>query len=370
MKNNTQLGFLIIVLLFISNSVFAQTQNKIEIVASFATERPGNIAVSEKGRVFITMSDPTVSKFVVKEILSNGNLQNFPDSVWITKPQQYSIRGISRTIGIQVSKEILWVLDIGDNNSNPKQAPKLIGWNINTKQLHKVFTLPDPVLHPSSFLQDFVIDEKHQTAIIADMSLGGLIYPSVPAFVIIDLKTGYSRRVLENDQSFQPTDEDLLINGRPLSHSYPDGKIVNPRYPLNPIAIDAEMKWVYFGALGGEKIYRISTESLAEENLNDSQLSQQIEFYATKPKSDGFKIDNKGQIYVTDVENNAIGISTPKGYSILVQDDFLISWPDGIAIHPKGYLYFTSNQLQNKPWWNNGKDDSKPPYYVLRFKIE
>lgn len=361
---------LILSLLVLGNSIFAQSQNELEVVATFATERPGNIAVSENGRIFITMSDASVSKFVVKEILANGKIQDFPDTIWTAKPQPNSIKGISRTIGIQVSKDILWVLDIGDNSANPKQSPKLIGWNIDTKKLHKIFILSDAVLRPSSFLQDFVIDEKNKTAILADMSLGGMIYPAVPAFVVIDLTTGFSRRVLENDKSFQPEDEDLVVNGKPLSHTYPDGKIVNPQYPLNPIAIDSEMKWVYFGALGGHKIYRIATENLANENLNDHQLSQQIEFYAKKPKSDGFKIDKKGQIYVTDVENNAIGIATPKVYKILVQDKKLLSWPDGISIGNDGFLYITTDQLQHKPWWNNGKDDSKPPFYVLRMRVE
>ena len=356
-------------LLIAANPTAGIAQSKLEVVASFATERPGNIAVSPNGRVFITMSDPAVSKYAVKELLPNGNLLDFPDTSWTAKPQPNSIKGISRTIGIQVSKEILWVLDIGDNSSQPHQAPKLIGWNINSKQLHKIFILPDAVLHPSSFLQDFVIDEKHQTAIIADMSLGGLIYPAVPAFVIIDLKTGYSRRVLENDKSFQPLDEDLLVNGRPLSHTYADGKIVNPRYPLNPIAIDADMKWIYFGALGGNKIFRIPTESLAGENVHDTVLSEQIEYYAAKPKSDGFKVGDQGQIYITDVEHNAIGIASLKEYIVLAQDKTLLSWPDGIAISADGYLYVTANQLQNKPWWNNGKDDSKPPYYIVRLKI-
>jgi len=141
---------------------------------------------------------------------------------------------------------------------------------------------------------------------------------------------------VENDKIFQPAEEDLVINGKPLSHTYPDGKIVNPHYPLNPVSIDSEMKWVYFGALGGHKIYRIATENLANENLSDNQLSKQIEFFANKPKSDGFKIDKKGQIYVTDVENNAIAIATSKGYKILVQDKKLLSWPDGISIANDG----------------------------------
>ncbi|MGC5746306.1 L-dopachrome tautomerase-related protein [Chryseobacterium sp. NFX27] len=368
-KNITKLLLTAIALLLTNISASAQSDNRLEIVASFQTERPGNIAVSKKGRVFITMSDASVSKFVVKEILSNGKLEDFPDISWTGKPQGNSIKGISRTIGIQVSDEILWVLDIGDNSTFPKQPPKLIGWDIETKKLYKIFTLPESVLHSSSFLQDFVIDEKHQTAILADMSLGGMIYPSVPAFIVIDLKTGYSRRVLENDVSLQSSNEDLVINGRPLSHTYPDGKIINPRYPLNPIAIDATMEWIYFGALGGHTIFRIPTQYLADENFTDSQLSQKIEYYTAKPKSDGIKINGKGEVFITDVENNAIGIATPIGYSILVQDRALLSWPDGLALSANGYLYITSNQLQNKPWWNNGKDDSQPPYYVLRIKL-
>lgn len=368
-KDIIKLSLAAIVLLSTINSAFGQSKRHLEIVASFQTERPGNIALSEQGRIFITMSDPSVSKYAVKEILPNGKLEDFPDISWTSKPLGNSIKGLNRTIGIQVSHDILWVLDIGDNNTLPKQSPKLIGWNIETKKLFKIFAIPDAVLQLSSFLQDFVIDEKHHTAIIADMSLGGMLYPSVPAFIVIDLETGYSRRVLENDISFQPANEDLVINGQPISHTYADGKIINPHYPLNPIAIDSEMEWIYFGALGGHKIFRISTTYLADENLTDCQLSQKIEYYAPKPKSDGFKINNKGEVYITDVENSAVGISTPTGYTILAQDKTLLSWPDGIAIGVDGYLYITSNQLHKKPWWNNRKDDSMPPYYVVRTKL-
>lgn len=354
-----------------TTTVSAQSKAKLEIVSTFPSERPGNVAVSPEGRVFVTMSALGETKYMVKEILPNGQAVNFPDSTWIIKPKGNSFKGINSTIGINVSSDnTLWVLDMGNKKSEPKQAPKLIGWNIKTKKLAHVFPLPDAVLRPTSFLQDFVIDEKNNTAVIADMSIDGLILPAVPAFIVIDLKTGYSRRILENHETFQSLDEPAIINGRKVSHIYPDGTVYEPKYPLNPISIDKEMKWIYYGAMGGHKIYRIAAEAVANEALSNNELSAKIEFYANKPKTDGFKVGEKGEVYVTDIEHNAVGVATPKGYTILAQDKDLLSWPDGVALSKDGYLYIVANQLHNTAWLNNNKDVSNPPYYVLRIKVK
>ena len=352
-------------------SAQSETKSAIEIVSSFSEERPSNIAISPEGRIFVTMSAEGKTQFLVREILPDGKTLSFPDESWIRKPAGNSIKGINSAIGIQVSSDnILWVMDMGNTGANPKQAPKLIGWDIKTRKLSHVYVLPDAVLRPSSFLQDFIIDEKHQTAVIADMTMGGMVLPASPALVVIDLKTGYSRRVLENHVSFQPVDEPVIVNGRAISHQFSDGKKYEPRYPLNPISIDPERSWIYYGALGGNKIYRIAAEAIADEELERGDLEKKIEYYAPKPKSDGFKVGAEGRIYVTDVEHNAIGISTPDQYTILAQDHQLFSWPDGVAISPDGYIYVVSDQLQNKPWWNNNRNVSQPPYYVLRVKIK
>lgn len=351
--------------------VSAQSKAKLEIVSTFLTERPGNIAVSPEGRVFVTMSNEGTTRYLLKEILPDGTAIDFPDTSWVKKPSLTSVKGINAVIGIQITSDnILWLLDMGNRSVNPVQAAKLVGLNIKTGKLAHVYPLPDAVLHPSSFLQDFIIDEKHQVAVLADMTMGGMILPATPAFVVVDLKTGYSRRILENHISFQPLDEPVVVNGRAIRHRMPNGDEYQPRYPLNPISIDKEMNWIYYGALGGNKIYRIPSEAVADENLSEQKLSGKIEYYATKPKSDGFKVGKSGKVYVTDVENNAVGVATPKGYLQLARDTEKLSWPDGLALSGQGYLYIVADQLQNKPWWNNNEDVSKPPYYILRIKID
>lgn len=347
----------------------AQSNARLEIVASFFNERPGNVAVSPTGRIFITMSDAMASPYKVKEVLPDGTLADFPDTAWTKKPQGHSFKGINAAIGIQVTSDnILWVMDLGDKKAQPVQSPKLIAWDIPTRKLLHVYPIPDAVLRSNSFLQDFVIDEKNHTAVIADMSMAGLAPPAMPAFITIDVQTGYARRVLENHHSFQPVDEDIVINKQVISHLFPDGSVLKPRYPLNPISIDNKMEWIYYGALGGRSIYRVPAAALSNQELDDSALSKKIVYYAAKPKSDGIKAGNH-VLFVTDIENSAVVMVTPAGYSVLARDTALISWPDGLAIAPDGYLYIVSNQLHKRPFWNQGKDESKPPYYLLRIKI-
>ncbi|QEC42287.1 L-dopachrome tautomerase-related protein [Pseudobacter ginsenosidimutans] len=347
----------------------AQSNAKLEIVTSFNKERPGNVAISPTGRVFITMSDATASPYKVKEILPDGTVVDFPDTIWTRKPQGHSYKGVNAAIGIQATSDnVLWVMDLGDRKAQPVQAPKLIAWDISTRKLLHVYPIPDAVLRSNSFLQDFVIDEKNHAAVIADMSMAGLVLPAMPAFIVIDLQTGYARRVLENHHSFQPVDEDIVIDKQVISHLFPDGSVLKPRYPLNPISIDRKMEWIYYGALSGRSIFRVPAAALSSPGSDDSALSKKIVYYAAKPKSDGIKAGNR-VLFVTDIENSAVVMATPAGYSVLVKDTALISWPDGLAIAPDGYLYLVSNQLHKRPFWNLGKEESKPPYYLLRVKI-
>ncbi|MDP5200301.1 L-dopachrome tautomerase-related protein [Flavobacterium sp. DG2-3] len=362
---NTIKYFLLSASVLLSAHVFAQS--KLEVVAEFPSERPGNIAVSPEGRIFITMSALVSSKHMVREILSDGSTVPFPEEEWVMQPNS-SNKGVSGTIGIQVSSDnMLWVLDMGNPGAALKQNPKLIGWNIATRKLFKVFIIPDTVLTATSFLQDFIIDMKNGTAVIADMtsSIGGQINP---ALIIVNLNTGFAKRVLQDHPSFLPISDPIIVDGIKVIHKKADGTAMQPRNGLNPISIDKENNFIYFGAMGAKKIYKIPSSVLADESLSNESLAKYISFYADKPISDGFKVGENGNIYVTDVQENAVGVSSPQGYKKLLADKRL-SWPDGVALY-KGYLYIVANQLHHLPLLNNGVDASRPPYYVFRMKID
>ena len=251
---------------------------------------------------------------------------------------------------------------------NAEHSPKLIGWDSVNNKLHRSIVFPSGVVNEKSFIQDIAIDTLRNRAYIADMSLDKLTgtTPS-PAILVVNLETGEVKRVLENHASFQSDGKPIYVEGQIVAHLDDKKQPVYHQYGLNPIAIDPQRNWVYYGPMGGKMIYRIPAAVLADDSLNDKQMAQFIEQYREKPRTDGFTVDGNGDVYVTDIENNAIGVVKEDGYHILVQDERL-SWPDGVALSEDGTLYIVVNQLHNLPGLNQGKDTSKPPYTI--FKID
>jgi len=270
-------------------------------------------------------------------------------------------------IGIRADADgIVWMLDLGDAG----HQPKLIAWNDREVRLHRVIVLPQNVLRPSSFAQDFVIDVRRRRIYIADMTLNADGVSDYPAVVVVDLDTGLSWRALEGHESLLPSDKPLRIDGQIVSLRTPDGRILPYRYGLNPIAIDPLGRWVYVGAMSGDAVYRIDAGILAAET-DDEVLARHVEYWCAKPHCDGFDVDAAGNVYVTDIENSAIGMASPEGYSILVQDDERLGWPDGVELDAEGrWLYITANQLHRHPALNGGLDASRPPFHVLRLRVD
>jgi sugar lactone lactonase YvrE len=350
----------------------AQTNNQLQLetISVFDRERPGNPAVTPDGRVIVTMSALSSPKVNVREILKDGTTRAFPNKKWSEKPGPDGV-GITKTIGIRSTSDgTIWILDMGDIKNNPTLLPKLVGWDTKNDRLKKVIPISKDVLKNNPFLQDFAVDEKRNKMYIADMDFNEEEGKSEkPAIIVLDIDTGKAKRVLENAASLMPENEPIVIKGKPIGSVNRKGKKVIHYYGLNPVTIDLTNEWVYFGAMSGRSIYRIPAKMLSDSLEMKLSLEKQVEKYSSKPQSDGFVVDGKGNIYVTDVANSAIGVSNPEGYRVLIQDKEKLSWPDGLFLGNDGQLYITANELNTLPNLNFGKDESTPPYYVHRLKI-
>ncbi len=266
----------------------------------------------------------------VVEILPDGSKIPFPNQDWADGPDTGKV-GIAATIGVASDKSgVVWILDMGSKNS-PAQ---IVAWDTQKNQLHKHIILPKNVVTDISFLQDFALDEKRNYLYIADMTFPAPGAQARPAFVIVNLSTGSARRVLEGVSSLMPVNKDIVIDGSLVGTKVEGGK-----------------------------------NALANAHSDDSSLANKIERYAPKPPSDGFIVDGKGRIFVSDIIASAVGISTPDGYQVIAKDNTLLSWPDGFALGPDGSLYVTQNQLHAHPALNEGKDESEKPYYVLKLSF-
>jgi sugar lactone lactonase YvrE len=342
---------------------------ELEVVARL-DDRPGNPALTPDGRLILSLhpfpyGEP--SPYHVVEVMEDGSTQPFPNEEWSTAPDEEGV-GISAVIGVQSDRRgVVWIMDMGGG----ELPPKLVAWDTKRDELHRLITIPPHAGRPGSLQQDLTIDEVRGAIFIADLNeRGALLGPSDPAIVAVDLKTGHVRRALHGHQSLQP-EEDLSvqIEGRPIRAANPEGEVEEPKLGLDPIVIDPANEWVYYGSIHGTSVYRVRAADLLDENLSPDALGERVERYGEKAPCDGISIDVAGNIYITDLENNAVGVTAPDGsYRILARDDERVLWPDGFSYGPDGYFYVTVNQLHRSAVLNAGEETSEPPFLVMRFR--
>lgn len=332
----------------------------LEVVAQL-NDLPGNIAVTPSGRVIISLHQFAPSQYRVAEVGKDGALSPFPNATMNSADKNNPLT-LDTVLGIQADAQgRVWMLD---NAMLGKTTPKLVAWDTKADELARVIYLPPPLTAANSFVNDLAVDLKHDFVYIADPAGG-----QNAALIVIDLKTGVARRVLEGAMSVSPEDVDLVIDGRAIEVKRPDGSVTKPRAGVNPIALDATCEWLYYGALTGKTLYRIPTAAMRNPSLADANLVARVQRYCERPLCDGIAMDDAGYIYISDIASNAVGvINSERAYRQIYVDAEKLSWPDAFSV-ASDYVYVVANQLQRAPFLNGGENGLKPPYYVLRFPV-
>ncbi len=305
-----------------------------EVVFSNESFIPANIAIADNGDMFFSVNplmDPTTKLYVVR----SGS------DAYLPYPNAENVVGdnsiIEGVLGLKIDDDDnLWMLDMVD--------PKFVVWDIESDRLVDTIAIPSEVLRPNSFLQDFVIDEDNNRVIIADMTMATEGVTSSPAFVVYDMKSGEFARMAERHPSLMAE--------------------ISGGYDLNPIAIDPDGDWVYFGAMSGRKIYRVLAESFASE----AELIDGIEYFGNKSFSDGIVVDDDGNVYIANIEDHVISLFDGENLVSFATLPEGQSWPDGLVIDD-GYIYATVSQLDKSAALGGGSDSTIKPYVVVRTEV-
>ncbi|MFR9602574.1 MAG: L-dopachrome tautomerase-related protein [Rikenellaceae bacterium] len=305
-----------------------------ELVFSNESFIPANIAIADNGNMFLSvnpLSDPEAKLYMVTD--GGSAFSPYPNAEYVVGDDSI-IEGV---LALNIDDDNnLWILDMVD--------PKFVVWDIEADTLVNTIVIPDEVLRTNSFLQDFVIDSSNDRLIIADMTMPSGDLGSYPAFVVYDMTNREFNRLAERHPS--------------LMAEYVEG------FGLNPIAIDPAGEWVYFGAMDGRKIYR----AMAENFANEEMLLEGIELYGDKSYSDGIVVDQGGNIYVANIEDDAISLFDGENFVNIAMLPEGQSWPDGLVIED-GYIYATVSQLDKSAALNGGVDATQAPYVVVRTEI-
>lgn len=347
------------------------TQVETELYAEFE-ERAGNPAMTPDGRLIVS-NHPfpygEIPEYRVVEYIDDETVRPFPTEEWSTPPGDDGV-GIHSLIGLRADPNgIVRILDIG--NIEDGHLPKLVSWDTRTDQLKRVDHIPAHAATELSFMQDFAYDAVRNAIYIADLGLsaepGGA---GKPAVVALDLDTGRTRRVIEDHHSVLPEDGiHPVMEGEPVVQENADGEPEPISAGLDGITIDPSFEWVYYCAITSESVYRVRAAALLDESLTDDDLDERIERYGEKEICDGITVDTAGNVYITDMTNNAIGVTRPSGeYEIIARDDELFLWPDGFCCGPDGHIYFTVTQLHRAPPFNRGEEESYTPFKLFRFE--
>lgn len=329
--------------------------DSLHIVATLP-EPPGNLAISQDGRIFCTYHAEGRPEIKVWELIDDKPVP-FPSEKWQSEANGEVF--LDQIFNIRIdSKNRLWTLDHGFHGL---KTPRLLCFNISTGELVERIDIPSTICGKGSYIQDMQIDSACQKIYIADIG----VMAHKPGIVIADITTKKCRRVLDKDASVLAGNYEVNAQGRKM---YPLFGLFYFHPALDPIALDKKNEWLYYGAMSGEWMYRVKTEDLNNPLLNVAELSKKVEQYAEKSQCDGLTIDNEGNIYVTSIEDGAINvIGKDKKQKTLVKHPKM-RWPDGLSFGPDGYIYVADSDIPDVMMQSKSHMKSTAPYYLFKFK--
>lgn len=320
---------LFLLLTFVYNNNFSQDNSfYLEDVAA-SNHRWTGVAVSEEARMFVNFPRWGSIPFSVAEVINN-QLIPYPNNEWntwneSTTPENHFVCVQS----VYVDKDnFLWILDpasIGGSVING--GAKLLKVELQTDSIIQTINFDDEAAPIGSYLNDIRVDTEFNYAYLTCSGMG--------AIVVVDLNSGNSRRLLTNHYSTKAEDIPLTINGQTINFAvHSDG-----------LALTYDGSDLYYKALTGRALYKISASTLRDESLSNSDLESEVVYVAETIPCDAIEFDPDGYLYFTSIEDNSIYRMLPGNDLSLVVTDDRLKWPDSFSITYAGDIYVTTSRI-------------------------
>lgn len=310
---------------------------------------PGNIAVSDTGRVFFSLhpdGDPPSS---VHELV---------DGRPVPYPSEAAQADFQTVLAVRIDRQRrLWVLDHGHYGFG---HPRITAYDLDSgREVHR-YDFPSEVAGWFSMLNDFQVDLAGQHIYIAEAS------PIIqrPALIVYDVAARTSRRMLDRNPSVMPGPwmlttperEMVLLGLLPL------------KIGVDSIALDRSGTWLYYGPVNGDRMFRIATADLNDPMVTGAALGARVEDAGPKTLSDGLSTDDAGRVYITDPAQSAIVTLDSTGRLVTLVKDPRLRWPDGLSFGPDGWLYVTCSSLQHVIMRSAATRRANAPYQIYRVR--
>lgn len=234
---------------------------------------------------------------------------------------------------------------------------KLVKINLENNKVERIYYFDPSIADNTSYLNDVRVDTDSRTAYLTDSSTG--------AILVVDLNSGKSRKLLSRHFSTLSSPGYVFrINGKELRNAMGPVKINSDGLALTP-----DNKFLYYKPLTDNRLYRIETKYLCDEDIKAAELEIKVEDLGEVCSSDGMICDSKGDLYLGDIETSRIVKYTAHGKTEVILKDESLIWPDSYAFSKDGYLYVTCSQINLMPWFNEGESLRTSPYRIFKLTL-
>lgn len=309
---------------------------KAERIAAFNGHQVTGVTVTDDGRLFASFPRWRDGlPFSVAEIRKDGSAVPYPNATWNQWAGAPVADRFTCVQSVVAKGRSLYVLD----PSSPLMKgvvgrPMLYQFDLATNELKQKWTFDEAVAPKMSYLNDLRIDEETHHVYVTDSGLG--------AIVVLDMRTGKARRLLDHSATTKAEPVTLRIAGKPFLR---DGKPAR----THSDGIELRDGYLYYHALTGYHLYRVATAALTNESFSAAELEREVHDLGRTPAPDGMVFDQKGNLVMADLEHNAIVAREPNGKIRTILRDPNLKWADTFTVDIQNRLIFTDSRLTEAP---------------------
>ena len=292
------------------------------------------------------------------EVSPDGKLQPFPDKEWNRwnkKPETAANHFVCVQSVVVDDNDSLWVVDAGAPmlTAVVPGGAKLVVVDLKTNQVSRVIPLGPDVAKLEAHER---YSYRHTAgSSLSDRQRRGRYCDRRPAH-------GKSHRSLDGDPSVLPEQGvSIVIDGKPVLEN---GK--PPQFNSDSLALSPDGDYLYYKPITAKTLYRIKTEVLRGGQL-PQKMSSAVERVGETFPTDGLWMDRRGNLYLSDLDHNAVVVRTPDGHMKKIVRDSRLQWPDTFSEGPDGTIYISASHINESPTYNEGKSANTTPYGVYKF---
>ncbi|MHC1479379.1 L-dopachrome tautomerase-related protein [Frateuria aurantia] len=335
------------------------THEDARLSVAYTSDRIWNgMAIAPSGATFFIFTGGDTAGIKVARQLPGGDRLPFPDAAWNSwKQGGDASHAFVHTNAVRIGPEgDVWVLDsgsVGPGHPAIEGAARLFHYAPDSGKLIREYPL-NAAVHTDSFVDDFRFNGDH--VYMTDAGHG--------AIIVLDLKTGVVRRVLEGHVS---VDEQVPI--RAAHHGIGDARRIPHTVQVDQLEVSPDGAYLYYQPLSG-KMYRLATRWIDDPAITEKALEAHVETWFNSPSTGGTAMDAAGNIYLSDANNQRILRISPQRKVTTLLSDPRLQWPDAMWLDKNGNLFIPATQTNLTPNFDYGRNEVKYPVSMLKMHLD